>query len=217
MWYKDLFIELEKLKDDKQSKKMSAYMQNKFMFLGIPKPKLKELTKPYLNESKKYDFDWSFIDICWEKEYREAQYTAIDYLKLNIKKLTDKDLDKLKELIVTKSWWETVDSIDAMIGSIVLKHPELQNEMLNWSVSDNIWIKRVAINFQQEYKDKTNTELLEKIICNNFGSNEFFINKAIGWSLRDYSKINPEWVNCFIEQYKEKMDKLSIKEASKYL
>ena len=217
MWYKDLFIELEKLKDDKQSKKMSAYMQNKFMFLGIPKPKLKELTKPYLNESKKYDLDWSFIDICWEKEYREAQYTAIDYLKLNIKKLTDKDLDKLKELIVTKSWWETVDSIDAMIGSIVLKHPELQNEMLNWSVSDNIWIKRVAINFQQEYKDKTNTELLEKIICNNFGSNEFFINKAIGWSLRDYSKINPEWVNCFIEQYKEKMDKLSIKEASKYL
>jgi len=217
MWYKDLFIELEKLKDDKQSKKMSAYMQNKFMFLGIPKPKLKELTKPYLNKSKKYDLDWSFIDICWEKEYREAQYTAIDYLKLNIKKLTDKDLDKLKELIVTKSWWETVDSIDAMIGSIVLKHPELQNEMLNWSVSDNIWIKRVAINFQQEYKDKTNTELLEKIICNNFGSNEFFINKAIGWSLRDYSKINPEWVNCFIEQYKEKMDKLSIKEASKYL
>jgi len=217
MWYKDLFIELEKLKDDKQSKKMSAYMQNKFMFLGIPKPKLKELTKPYLNESKKYDLDWSFIDICWEKEYREAQYTAIDYLKLNIKKLTDKDLDKLKELIVTKSWWETVDSIDAMIGSIVLKHPELQNEMLNWSVSDNIWIKRVAINFQQEYKDKTNTELLEKIICNNFGSNEFFINKAIGWSLRDYSKINPEWVNCFIEQHKEKMDKLSIKEASKYL
>ena len=217
MWYKDLFIELEKLKDDKQSKKMSAYMQNKFMFLGIPKPKLKELTKPYLSESKKYDFDWSFIDICWEKEYREAQYTAIDYLKLNIKKLTDKDLDKLKELIVTKSWWETVDSIDAMVGSIVLKHPELQNEMLNWSVSNNIWIKRVAINFQQEYKDKTNTELLEKIICNNFGSNEFFINKAIGWSLRDYSKVNPEWVNCFIKRHKENMDKLSTKEASKYL
>ena len=60
-------------------------------------------------------------------------------------------------------------------------------------------------------------ELLEKIIVNNFGSNEFFINKAIGWSLRDYSKTNPKWVKEFVGKYKDKMDKLSIKEASKYI
>ena len=64
---------------------------------------------------------------------------------------------------------------------------------------------------------RSNTELLEKIIVNNFGSNEFFINKAIGWSLRDYSKTNPEWVRNFVNKYKDKMDKLSIKEASKYI
>lgn len=89
--------------------------------------------------------------------------------------------------------------------------------MLEWSASDNIWLKRVSIDFQQEYKDKTNTELLEKIICNNLGSNEFFVNKAIGWSLRDYSKVNPEWVKGFLTKYKEQLSTLSIKEASKYL
>lgn len=89
--------------------------------------------------------------------------------------------------------------------------------MLEWSVSDNIWLKRVSIDFQHKYKDKTNTELLEKIIYNNLGSNEFFVNKAIGWSLRDYSKVNPEWVKGFLDKYKEQLSALSIKEASKYL
>lgn len=58
---------------------------------------------------------------------------------------------------------------------------------------------------------------METIIVNNFGSNEFFINKAIGWSLRDYSKTNPEWVRNFVNKHKDEMDKLSIKEASKYI
>ena len=83
--------------------------------------------------------------------------------------------------------------------------------------SDNMWLRRTAIDCQQEFKENTNTELLEKIICNNLGSDEFFINKAIGWSLRDYSKVNPEWVKSFLDRHKDKMSKLSIKEAGKYL
>ena len=77
MWYENLFQELEQLIDNKQAEKMSAYMQNKFGFLGIPKPKLLEIAKPYLKESRKFDFDWEFVDICWSKDYREAQYIAI--------------------------------------------------------------------------------------------------------------------------------------------
>lgn len=215
MWYNHIFQEIEQLRDEKQAKKMSAYMQNKFAFLGIPKPQLKNLIKPYLRESKKFDLDWGFIDKCWNKDYREAQYIAIDYLKINIKKLTAGDLPKLKTLIINKSWWETVDSLDAFVGIIVLNNKQLQATMLDWSISENIWLKRVAIDFQQEYKEKTNTELLEKIICNNLGSIEFFINKAIGWSLRDYSKTNPNWVNDFIKKYHDKMSALSIKEAAK--
>jgi 3-methyladenine DNA glycosylase AlkD len=217
MRYDKIFAELEKHKDDKQGEKMSAYMRNLFPFLGIPKPKLKELEKSFFTELNKTELDWGFINACWKKDYREAQYVALDYLKTKAKKLTKDDLPKLKKLIVTKSWWETVDSIDAFVGSVVLKNPALEREMLAWSQSENIWLRRTAIDFQQEYKDKTNVALLEKIIVNNFGSNEFFINKAIGWSLRDYSKTNPSWVKDFLKKYSNKLDKLSIKEAGKYL
>ena len=217
MWYKDLFNELEKIYNEEQSIKMSKYMQDKFKFLGIPKPKLNEFIKPYLKESKKYPIDWDFIRLCWNKDYREAQYIAIEYINKNIKNIDVNNFLDIKYLIVNKSWWETVDSLDVVIGNIVLQNKELENTMIEWSLSDNIWLRRVAIDFEQEYKEKTNTVLLEKIIVNNLGTNEFFINKAIGWSLRDYSKTNPEWVQEFINKYKDSLDKLSIKEASKYL
>jgi len=217
MWYDTLFNELEKNKNEEQAKKMSAYMQNKFVFLGIPKPKLKEIIKTYIKEGKKHDLNWKFVNICWKKDYREAQYVAVEYLYSLLKILTEKDLLNLKKLIVTKSWWDTVDSIDALVGSIILNNKNLEKEMLKWSKDENIWIRRVSIDFQLQYKEKTNQKLFEKILINNFGTDEFFINKAIGWSLREYSKTNKKWVKDFINKYKAQLHKLSIKEASKYL
>jgi 3-methyladenine DNA glycosylase AlkD len=89
--------------------------------------------------------------------------------------------------------------------------------MLIWSTDQDFWIRRVAIDHQIGRKDKTNEELLETILINNFGSHEFFINKAIGWSLREYSKTNPRWVKDFIESHRSQMAPLSIREASKYI
>ena len=217
MDYDKIFAELEKHKDAKQGEKMSAYMRNLFPFLGIPKPKLKALEKSFFAGLNTTKLEWNFVNACWEKNPREAQYLALDYLKTKVKKLTKDDLPTLKTLIVTKSWWDTVDTIDAFVGSLVLKNPELEKEMLLWSQSDNVWLRRTAINFQQEYKDKTLVELLEQIIVNNFGSKEFFVNKAIGWSLREYSKTNPSWVRAFLKRHSNKLDKLSFREAGKYL
>ena len=217
MWYDNLFTELKENGSPEQAVKMAAYMQNKFSFLGIPKSKLDKLIRPYLKESKKYDLDWKFINSCWDNEYREMQNFALEYLRTFAKKLTEKDLPNLQKLITKKSWWDTTDALDGIAGSIALNNPKAEAEILNWSKSENIWLRRVAIDHQLLRKENTNTELLEKILVNNFGSNEFFINKAIGWSLRDYSKHNPKWVKDFIQKYKDRMDKLSIKEGSKYL
>ncbi|WP_235200793.1 DNA alkylation repair protein [Streptococcus oralis] len=157
------------------------------------------------------------MDTCWEKESREYQYVAANYLKAMQSYLTKDDLPELERLVVTKSWWDTVDILDRVVGSLVANHPELEEVILKWSLSDNIWLRRVAIDHQLLRKEKTNVQLMEKILLNNLDQTEFFINKAIGWALRDYSKINPEWVARFIERNKKRMAELSIKEASKYL
>ena len=218
MGFEQLFAELETHGDESRAAQMSAYMKNQFPFLGIQKPELKLLEKPFWVELKKNpEIDWVFVEACWVRDYREAQYIALDYLKRKTKKLTPADLPRLRDLAERKSWWETVDSLDALVGDIILRHPHLESEMLAWSVDDNFWIRRIAIDFQLQYGDRTNAALLEKIITNNLGSTEFFINKAIGWSLREYSKTNPQWVRDFLTRHEDQLAKLSIREASKYL
>ena len=116
---------------------------------------------------------------------------------------------------MTKSWWDTVDILDRVVGSLVYDHPELEEIILKWSLSDNIWLRRVAIDHQLLRKEKTNVQLLEKILLHNLNQTEFFINKAIGWALRDYSKTNPTWVAGFIEKTrKEWLTLVSKKQAS---
>ena len=218
MNFNNLFKEMIKHKNEKEAEKMSAYMLNKFKYIGIKTPERRKIFKNFFKEYKKGEIiNWEFINKCWENEYRELQYSAIDYLKEMVKFLTEKDIPKIKKLIVTKSWWDTVDGIDVIVGKTALKYPKINKTLIKWSKDKNIWLRRIAIDHQLLRKEKTNTELLSEIIENNLNDTEFFINKAIGWALRDYSKTNPDWVRNFIEKNKDKMSKLSIKEASKYI
>lgn len=209
---------LEAYKNEAKSLAMSAYMKNKFPFLGIQSPLRRELVKPFLAATKKENsVDWHFIEQCWACAYREMQYIALDYLASKKRFLTSADIPQLKQLAEEKSWWDSIDCLDRIIGSIALRFPEVNEILLQWSVSPNKWLRRIAIDHQLLRKNMTNTGLLEKILLNNLSQTEFFINKAIGWALRDYSKTNPQWVRAFIERNKSKMASLSIKEASKYL
>lgn len=131
--------------------------------------------------------------------------------------LTYEDIPKIRTYIKAKQWWDTIDLFDQVVGRIGLQDSRVDDLMLEWSLDEDFWLRRIAIDHQLGRKEKTNTELLEKILVNNLGSREFFINKAIGWSLRDYSKTDPEWVRDFIRTYGEKMDMLSVREGSKYL
>lgn len=170
-----------------------------------------------LKEKKLKKIDWEFLDKCYEDNHREFQYLVYDYLIAMNNYLIYDDIPKIKKYIKTKQWWDTIDFLNKVIGDIGLRDNRVDDLMIEWSKDEDFWIRRIAIDHQLCRKEKTNTELLEKIIVNNFNSDEFFINKAIGWALRDYSKTNPKWVKDFIEKYEDKMDKLSIKEASKYI
>ena len=214
----DLLKELGVAKNPEKAGSMEAYMRHQFSFLGVEGPERNALYKKYFPSAKKTKvIDWDFVGTCWEKEPREYQYVGANYLKAMQSYLTESDLPKLEHLVVTKSWWDTVDILDRVAGSLVYDKPELGEIILQWSLSDNIWLRRIAIDHQLLRKEKTDVHLMEKILLNNLDQTEFFINKAIGWALRDYSKTNPDWVARFIEKNKERMAELSIKEASKYL
>lgn len=218
----DKYLKIKVVFENKEDKEnaiaMSKYMRNMFKFYGLPTPKRKEIYKNFIKDEKKTKkIDWDFLDKCYEDEHREFQYLVCDYLNAMTKYLSYDDIFKIKKYIKSKQWWDTIDFLNKVIGKIGLQDNKVDDLMLEWSKDQDFWMRRIAIDYQLCRKEKTNTDLLEQIIVNNFSSDEFFINKAIGWSLRDYSKTNPNWVRNFINKYKDKMDILSIKEASKYI
>ncbi len=208
----------EKNRNNEIASHETRYMRNQFRFYGIQTPLRKSLYKDFLKaEKKNQTIDWAFLDKCYEDEYREFQYLAADYLTAMNKYLKYDDVPRIFNYIKKKQWWDTIDKFDRIVGNIGLHDERIDDLMLKWSKDEDFWVRRIAIDHQLLRKEKTNTSLLEKILVNNLDNEEFFINKAIGWSLRDYSKTNPDWVRAFIEKYKERMNKLSIREGSKYL
>ena len=214
----DLIIDFEENRNELLAESMSKYMQDKFRFLGVRGATRTEIYKKYFPDARKTKtIDWDFVESCWNKEEREFQYIVVYYLKAMQKFLKREDISRLKYLIVTKSWWDTVDLLAKVVGSLVIRIEGYDQIMLEWSKDSNIWLKRVAILYQLSLKEKVDKQVLERILVNNLGDSEFFINKAIGWALRDYSKFNPEWVREFIEKNKNGIANLSLREASKYL
>jgi len=218
MDFENLSADLANSADPDKAAQMKAYMRGRFEYFGVPTPKRREVAKPYMNAAKKdARVNWAFADRCWKQSYREFQYIAMDYLTMMKKLLTPADVPKIKKLLVTKSWWDTVDGLDVIVGHIAMQFTDVKQTLLSWSTDKNFWLRRTAIDHQLLYRDKTDTALLEKIIVNNLGQTEFFINKAIGWSLREFSKTNPRWVRAFINKHKDNLAPLSIREASKYI
>ena len=214
----DLITDFEENRNELLAESMSKYMQDKFRFLGVRGTNRTEIYKKYFPDARKTKIiDWDFVESCWNKEEREFQYVVVYYLKAMQKFLKREDISRLKYLIVTKSWWDTVDLLAKVIGSLVIRIEGYDQIMLEWSKDSNIWLKRVAILYQLSLKEKVDKQILERILVDNLGDSEFFINKAIGWALRDYSKYNPEWVREFIKKNKDNMANLSIREASKYI
>ena len=218
----DKFLEIKKRFESREDKEnaiaMSKYMRDQFGFYGLPAPKRKEVYNDIIRADKKAKVvDWEFLDKCYDDTHREFQYLVYDYLLATKRYVSFEDIPRIKYYITTKSWWDTIDFLCKVIGDIGSRDPRVKDLMIDWSKNENVWLKRTAIEHQLGLKDRTDAELLEQIIANNFGSSEFFVNKAIGWALRDYSKTDPAFVKGFIKKHKDEMDALSIKEASKYI
>ena len=216
--YQRLRKKLIENSDPELARQMESYMRNKFKFYGLKTPERRKSYHDLIKlEKANKKIDWKFLDQAWADEHREAQYFVCNYLIALEKYLKFEDIDYIFNYVKSKQWWDTIDSLIKPIGKLGLRDERVNELMLAWSKDDDFWVRRVAIEHQLLRKDKMNVELLNAILENNLGSSEFFINKAIGWALRDYSKTNPNWVENFIRKHHTEMATLSIKEGRKYL
>lgn len=198
---------------------MEAYMKNHFPFLGIKNPERIAVTKQFTKEHgfPKGEEAVRVAQELWLLPEREFHYTALLMLIQIRKSVPTEHIDVLEHFVVTNSWWDSVDTIaDHLIGVHLQRFPELIPAYVEkWLASNNMWLQRTAILFQLKYKKKTDVPLLYHCIRAMAHSKEFFIRKAIGWALREYSKTDAAAVQGFVGS--TELSPLSVREALKVI
>lgn len=200
--------------------KMAAYMLNQFEFLGIEAPKRRLLSKEFIKNTANYNESQllELVIALWELPQREFQYVAIDLMIKQQAKLSIEAISPLVDIAVMKSWWDSVDGLAQVINRILKRQQasDIQPIVEKANASDNLWVKRIAILHQLGWKQSTNTHYLYSFALQNAANTNFFIRKAIGWSLRDYAKHNPAGVYDFVEKHKILFSPLTYREATKH-
>jgi 3-methyladenine DNA glycosylase AlkD len=197
---------------------MAKYMKDLFPFYGIKTDERRAILKSVCKKHQA-EIDSNARTIAWElflKKERELQYCGIEIIIKNLKNnYVIEDIVWIEKLLITNSWWDSVDTISKYIlGSYLKQFPtEIATVVQRFSNAENMWLNRSVILFQLGYKSTTDFDLLQSLCIQHSHSNEFFIRKAIGWALREYAKTDPDAVRKFVLQ--SNLKPLSKKEALK--
>lgn len=219
-WDTDALIaRFEDNRNPELAPQMAAYMKHNFPFLGIQKPLRTALVKEQLSNYSLPDKEQlkPIVQALYEMPEREYHYAAIELLEQAKEQLSPEDLPFLRQLIEVNSWWDSVDILaPKIVGHIVLGDRKTTSPIMQeWAQAENFWTNRAAILHQLKFKQQTDTEMLGFTISPHAKSHEFFIQKSIGWALREYAKTDPVWVLNFTSTHS--LQPLSRREALKHM
>ena len=199
---------------------MSKYMKGHFYFFGIKNPLRQTIMREWWREqSIKNEYDLKcLISSLWKLDKREFQYVALDFGKRFKRLFTPESIPFIRECVTTKSWWDTVDTVAShFTGAVVYQYPKTGKVMDKWIDDENMWICRAAILHQLNFKERTNADRVFRYCEKRMHESEFFIRKAIGWALRQYSYVDGNAVFQFVKDNKSELSTLSKIEALKAL
>lgn len=213
-----ILTELTKNGDPVKAPQMQAYMKTAQPFYGVQSKLRKQIFRDAI---KRYPIDsrteWEEVILeLWNSTHREAMYQALEVAERYKKYHDEKAWQLFEKLLRTATNWDTVDWLSSnLIGVLVDKFRHFEKEIWDWTDDSNFWVRRASILAHLKHKDNTNIKLLSQTILKLAHEKEFFIRKAIGWVLRQYSYTDDEWVIDFINKNENKLSGLSKREGLK--
>jgi 3-methyladenine DNA glycosylase AlkD len=211
---------LAQLADPVRAIPMAAYMRTTQPFHGVAKPQVAILIREALKlfpcpDQLTYEQN---VLVLWQLPHREEKYVAISYAR-QPKFFTMKSVPLYERIIREGAWWDLVDETASyLVGGVLANaRPSMEPLLDGWILDPDLWIRRTALLSQLRHKQETNEAQLFRYCLQLAPEREFFIRKAIGWALREYSKTAPKAIMKFLKANRAKLSPLSQREGAKHL
>jgi 3-methyladenine DNA glycosylase AlkD len=213
---------LEQAADPAKAPQMQAYMKSTMPYRGVSSPVLRQLCREAFTAHPLPTVgQWQrvVLELWRDAAFREERYAAVLLTESRLYRefLTFDSVPMLEELIVTGAWWDFVDTIAGhSLGAILRAEPRRMKPLMRrWSKDTDMWKRRASILCQLGFKHDTDLKLLYDCIEPNLTHKDFFIRKAIGWSLRQYAWTDPKEVRRYVKANTDRLSGLSVREAMK--
>lgn len=194
-----------------------AYMKSAMPFLGVRLPEVRRVARTGAKDIADAETLRALALELWKAaEHREERYAALAVLGLRPLKGDPEVVPLVEHMVRTGRWWDYTDDLAHRIADLHDARPgETADLVRAWSVDDDCWIRRIAILSQLGRRDQLDAALLADVIAPSLGESEFFLRKAIGWALREYARVAPDWVRTYVDTHE--LSPLSRREALKHL
>jgi 3-methyladenine DNA glycosylase AlkD len=205
-------------------------MKSAMPFRGVTSPQLRATLRPLLADpayrlAGRGEWEGTIRGLWHDARFREERYAALAVSGHRLYRQWARDPSAMplyRYLVESGAWWDFVDDIAShRVGPVLRAHPGTESDrMRSWAVADSMWLRRAAILSQLSSSAETDPELLLDCITPNLGDTEFFVRKAIGWSLRQYARSGPtaaDWVRRSVQELGPRLSPLSRREALKHL
>lgn len=207
--------------DPDRAAAQQRYMRSTLPFHGLAVPAVRVIVRGVVREHPTPGYDeWhAAIRDLWDTaEVREDRYAALGVARsVPAHARAAESLDLYRHLVVTGAWWDLVDETAAhLVGAVLRAHPGTADTLRRWATEDDRWLRRTAILAQLRSRAATDRRLLTDVIDPNVSHPDFFVRKAIGWALRQYSRVDDDaaaWVRETVEGYGSRLSPLSRREA----
>ena len=204
-----------------RAQQQQTYMKSTMPYYGLQAATLKLVLKPLLTTNRfrdRSDWERAILTLWDEATHREMLYSAIALARHRRYREWREQSDVLplwEHMTRTGAWWDVGDEIAIHLVGPVLRanQTDVTPIIRQWATDEHLWIRRASILSQMRFKADTNRDLLAACITPNLADPDFFSRKAIGWSLREFSRTDPDWIKEFVAAHDEAMSPLSKREA----
>lgn len=211
--------------DMAKAAEMAAYHKAQRPYLGVANPVIDDLARSWRADCS-LDQRLALAAGLWESNIHEARIAAAKLLtQARIRPDDTGAWDLITSWVPGFDAWAIADHASIAGQKRLVAAPVRLAQVETWTKADHMWSRRAALVMTLPWAKMNNPkpadlEIREQVLgwaAGYVDDPDWFIQKAVGWWLRDLSKRDPDRVRAFLDAHGVRMKAFAQREAAKYL